>query len=66
MLGFTSQKMTENRGLLAHPTPPVGVTILGFNAAPSSSGQDAALSRLKHGFDSRRGHQLLRDLRQSR
>ena len=25
--------------------------------APSSSGQDAALSRLKHGFDSRRGHQ---------
>lgn len=26
-------------------------------AAPSSSGQDAALSRLKHGFDSRRGHQ---------
>ncbi len=24
--------------------------------APSSSGQDAALSRLKHGFDSRRGH----------
>src|SRR5450756_1682297 len=25
--------------------------------APSSSGQDAALSRLKHGFKSRRGHQ---------
>lgn len=26
MRGFTPQKMTENRGLLAHPTPPVGVT----------------------------------------
>jgi hypothetical protein len=27
MRRLTSQKMTENRELLAHPTPPVGVTI---------------------------------------
>ena len=27
MRRFTSRKMAENRGLLAHPTPPVGVTI---------------------------------------
>lgn len=27
MRGFTPQKMTENRGLIAQPTPPVGVTI---------------------------------------
>lgn len=26
MRGFTPQKMTENRGLIAQPTPPVGVT----------------------------------------
>ena len=29
MRRLTSQKMTENRGLLTHPTPPVGVTIGG-------------------------------------
>ena len=27
MRRLTSQKMTENRGLVTHPTPPVGVTI---------------------------------------
>ena len=26
MRRFTSRKMAENRGLPAHPTPPVGVT----------------------------------------
>lgn len=31
--------------------------------SPSSSGQDAALSRLKHGFDSRWGHQTLQQVR---
>lgn len=30
--------------------------------SPSSSGQDAALSRLKHGFDSRWGHHKLQVL----
>lgn len=30
MRGFTPQKMTENRGLIAQPTPPVGVTIGSF------------------------------------
>lgn len=70
MCRFTSRKMAENRGLIAQPTPPVGVTTveravgalfseISDPAAPSSSGQDAALSRLKHGFDSRRGHQRL-------
>lgn len=43
MRRLTSQKMTENRELLAHPTPPVGVTI------GQANGQFAQYSRHTHG-----------------
>lgn len=43
MRGFTPHKMSENRGLLAPPTPPVGVTI------GQANGQFAQYSRHTHG-----------------
>lgn len=44
MRRLTSQKMTENRGLVAHPTPPVGVTI-GGKARPVLS---FAVAKINH------------------
>lgn len=37
MRRLTSQKMTENRGLVAHPTPPVGVTIHHHVCGPAAA-----------------------------